>query len=191
MNRRTAISSGSSGSSGSSRADEVPTLLSVMRSAVTQVTGERTPGQSSASRGGFGQQGRWAMVSTANWDRSVSVNHARVAQLSGGGGTNVTSPNFYTPFTTPSSYQIPNNRKEEYMWARFFAKNEPLVAAAISFYTDFPVSGYDLVSENSVVKEWFNSLCASLRVKQLFPQISHAYHLYGDCFIIASIDCEH
>ena len=39
---------------------------------------------------------------------NVSPNLSKVAQMGGGTNTMTTSPNFYSPFLTPSSFQIPN-----------------------------------------------------------------------------------
>lgn len=108
----------------------------------------------------------------------------------GAGGTSITTPpNFYTPFTTPQSFQIPNNRKEEYLWAEWFAKNEPKVAAGIEFYSDFPVSEFTLECGNPHVKDFYHKLVKKLNFTKWLPLISQEYHLRGDVFIMASIDC--
>jgi len=105
-------------------------------------------------------------------------------------GVNVTAPNFYTPFTTPSAFQIPNTRKEIYLWAEWFKDREPKVAAAIEFYQDFPFSQFEIECANTVVKKYFENLIKKLNFSKWLPLISYHYHLYGDCFIIASIDCD-
>ena len=116
---------------------------------------------------------------------------ARYAFVNGGQNTITTAPNFYTPFTTPSSFQIPTNRIEEYLWAQWFFDNEPAVAASIEFYTDFPLSGFELECGNSKVLEFYQQMVKDLDFARLLPLISQEYHLRGDVFVYASLDCEH
>lgn len=116
---------------------------------------------------------------------------ARYAFVNGGQNTITTAPNFYTPFTTPSSFQIPTNRIEEYLWAQWFFDNEPAVAASIEFYTDFPLSGFQLECGNSKVLEFYQQMVKDLDFARLLPLISQEYHLRGDVFVYASLDCEH
>ena len=116
---------------------------------------------------------------------------ARYAFSSGGQNTLTTAPNFYTPFTTPSSFQIPTNRIEEYLWAQWFFDNEPAVAASIEFYTDFPLSGFQLECGNSKVLEFYQQMVKELDFSRILPLISQEYHLRGDVFVYASLDCEH
>jgi hypothetical protein len=72
--------------------------------------------------------------------------------------TVTTSPNFYSPFLTPSSFQIPNARREVYLWANWWRNNEPKIAAAVNFYTNYPFSGWKLECSSSYVKDYFEKL---------------------------------
>src|SRR4051812_76307 len=107
-------------------------LSNVMKTSISKVTGERLGDGYSYDDGK-----NYAGIRTTRSDSLV-----RRGQFNG--NTNVTAPGFYTPFTTASSFQIPNNRKEIYIWADWWVKNEPKVAAGIEFYTDFPLSGFKL-----------------------------------------------
>ena len=77
----------------------------------------------------------YAQIRTAQMGRAVSINATRAAQMYGGGSINntQTQPNFYSPFLTPSSFQVPNTRKEVYLWANWWRTNDPKVAAGINF----------------------------------------------------------
>ena len=105
-------------------------LASAIRTAATQVSGSTstaTPGSKQAyasSRIGLGLG--------PGVTRSASINSI------------TTAPNFYSPFLTPSSFQIPNARREVYLWANWWKNNEPKVSAAINFYTNYPFSGWKL-----------------------------------------------
>src|SRR4051812_12526970 len=54
-----------------------------------------------------------------------------------------TQPQFYSPMTTAQNWQIPVHRKNIYQWARYFYENEPKVAAAIDFYSQFSMNGFE------------------------------------------------
>lgn len=131
---------------------------------------------------------RLASIRTGRTDGTVT---RRMGQFSGGGqNTTLGAPSFYAPWLTASSWQIPNNRKEIYLWAQWWVDNEPKVAAGIEFYTDFPLSGFVLECPNAYVKDFFDKLNKKLKVKKTNPLISQEYHLRGDCFVLSSIDCE-
>lgn len=105
--------------------------------------------------------------------------------------TITTAPNFYSPFLTPSSFQIPNARREVYLWASWWKNNEPKVAAAINFYKNYPFSGWKLECSSSYVKDYFEKLVEKLNFQKWLPEISQAYHLLGDAFVLLSLECEH
>ena len=122
---------------------------------------------------------------------SATPNMNRYSQMSGGMNTVTTSPNFYSPFLTPSSFQIPNARREVYLWANWWKNNEPKVSAAMNFYTNYPFSGWKLECSSSYVKDYFEKLVDHLNFQKWLPEISKVYHLLGDSFVLLSIDCPH
>lgn len=160
------------------------TFNKLLKTAVQKATGENIEGATPVRR-------RHPGVMSVNMSNMMpdTVRSIRTAQMAG--NTNITAPNFYNPFTTPSAFQIPNNRKEVYLWAQWWFDNEPKVAAAIEFYSDFPVSGFKLECANGYVKDYFEELVKKLNFRKWLPLISQEYHLRGDSFILASIDCEH
>ena len=101
-----------------------------------------------------------------------------------------TPPNFYSPFLTVQAFQIPNNRKEVYLWASFFYDNDAKVAAGINFYRDFIFSGFTLECSSSYVKDYFEKLCKKLNFSKILPLVSHEYHLRGDAFVHAEFVCD-
>ena len=105
---------------------------------------------------------RLASIRTGRTDSTVT---RRMGQFSGGGqNTTIGAPSFYAPWLTASSWQIPNNRKEIYLWAQWWVDNEPKVAAGIEFYTDFPLSGFVLECPNAYVKDFFDKLNKKLKI---------------------------
>jgi len=134
----------------------------------------------------------WAEIRTAKGHSSVSPNMTRISQMMSGGSylnNTTTQPNFYSPFLTPTSFQIPNTRKEIYLWANWWRNNEPKVAAGINFYMNFPFNGWKLECKSADVKDYFQKLIQKLNFQHWLPEISQCYHLYGDCFVLTSIDC--
>ena len=105
------------------------------------------------------------------------------------GNTITTSPGFYNPLTTPTAFQIPTQRKDEYILAQWFYDNEPKVAASIEFYSYFTLSGFKLECPNSKVLDWFEDFCKKMNFFKILPQLAMEYHLRGDVFPMASIEC--
>ena len=152
-------------------------LASAIRTSAYSVTGESVKGS------GFNQDRNYA-TSRINPGLGPSVRQAQSMN------TVTTSPNFYSPFLTPSSFQIPNARREVYLWANWWVNNEPKVAAAINFYTNFPFSGWELECSSTYVKDYFEKLVEKLNFQKWLPQIAHTYYLLGDSFVLLSIECE-
>jgi len=101
--------------------------------------------------------------------------------------TVTTSPNFYSPFLTPSSFQIPNARREVYLWANWWRNNEPKIAAAVNFYTNYPFSGWKLECSSSYVKDYFEKLVESLNFQNgflKFPKHITCSVIHLFCFLL-------
>ncbi len=160
----------------------VPSLASVMSSTGRQIINKNL--RTSSNR-----NGKTFTKGTTVSSNTVVNNLVKQSQMSSTLNNTTTQPNFYSPFLTPSSYQIPNTRKEVYLWANYWRNNEPKVAAGINFYTNFPFNGWKLECKSGVVKDYFEKLMHKLNFKKWLPAISQSYHLYGDAFVLASIDC--
>ncbi len=107
-------------------------------------------------------------------------------------GISMGQPSFFSPVYTPINWQIPSKRREVYMWCRYFYENEPRVAAAIDFYSRFPISsGFVLECDDRHIRKYFQDLCDKLDIERWFRLINHEVHLLGDCFPFLEIDCPH
>jgi very-short-patch-repair endonuclease len=163
--------------------DNIASLQTVFKTAAQTVSGEKVSGSE-----GFNIDRAYASTKTAmSVGASATPNMSKVAQL----GNITTSPNFYSPFLTATSFQIPNARKEVYLWANWWRNNEPKIAAGINFYTNYPFSGWKLECSSSYVKDYFEKLIQKLNFQKWLPEISKVYHLLGDVFVLASIECPH
>jgi very-short-patch-repair endonuclease len=101
-----------------------------------------------------------------------------------------TQPHFYSPLHTPQNWQIPSKRKEQYQWARFFFENEPKVGAAIQFYTEYPLQGFELQCGDIKIKKYFEQLVKKLDLEYWLPLISSEYFMLGDVFPFLGIECK-
>lgn len=105
-------------------------------------------------------------------------------------GITYSSPSFYQPQYTPSSWQIPTTRVEIYKWAKFWHMNEPKVARGINFYATFPMSNFELECPNAAVREYFEKLIRKLNLKFYLPEILREFFLMGDAFVMMEISCD-
>jgi len=69
--------------------------------------------------------------------------------------------------------------------------NEPKVASAIDFYSDFPMSDWEHECRNRDVKLYFDRFKKRLKLPKWCRLISHEVHLLGDCFPFLEIECPH
>ena len=125
----------------------------------------------------------YAPIATSN--TQMGNGNARFA----GNGIIYGQPQFFSPVHTPINWQIPSKRLEEYQWARFFYSNEPKVAAALDFYSDFPMSDWTHECKNIKVKNYFDRFKKRLHLSKWMRLISHEVHLLGDCFPLVELDC--
>ena len=161
--------------------ENIPTLTSVLRRATAEVTGREVSGMMPSEKSGRSLPGARSM--------NLMDSRARQAMRTAQVNTTYTSPNFYTPFTQPQAFQVPTNRKEVYTWAQWIYDNEPIVAAGIDFYSDFPLAGFKIECGSPYVKGYFEKLAKKLNLVSLMPQIAHHYYLHGDVILFATISC--
>jgi very-short-patch-repair endonuclease len=124
----------------------------------------------------------------------VSIPQAyKKAQYAGGMGmgmnTLMASPQIFSPLHTPQQWQIATKRREQYQWCRHWYENEPKVAAAIDFYSQFPMNGFTLECGKSAIRKYYEHLGRKLQLNKWLKYISHEYYLIGDVFPFMSIDC--
>ena len=101
-----------------------------------------------------------------------------------------TQPQFYSPLHTPQNWQIPSKRREVYQWLRYFSENEPKVAAALDFYSSFPMNGFETQCNDSKIKRFYDSLNKKLNLDHWCKMISREYYMIGDVFPFLEIECE-
>ena len=75
--------------------------------------------------------------------------------------------------------------------SRFFYENEPKVASAIDFYSQFPMSNWEHECKNRDVKSYFDKFKQRLQLPKWTRMLSHEIHLLGDCFPFIEVECSH
>lgn len=100
-------------------------------------------------------------------------------------------PQFFSPVHTPINWQIPSKRREIYQWCNFWYENEPKVASAIDFYSQFPINGFKNECRDMKIKDFYDDLCSRLDLDNWLRVISHEMYRLGDCFPFVEIECEH
>lgn len=102
----------------------------------------------------------------------------------------MTQPMWFSPLHTPQNWQIASKRRETYQWARFFYENEPKVAAAIDFYSQFPLNGFKLECKSTKIAKWFeHHVVKRLGLNEFFQQYSQEYYMLGDVVTHTDIEC--
>lgn len=124
---------------------------------------------------------------------------ARIAPATGRSGGMVktaqsqviySQPQFFSPMHTNMNWQIPQKRRDVYLWCRHFAENEPKVAAALTFYSEFPVTGFETECEYENIKSYYDHVNEKIQLDAVIKKISREYYLIGDAFPMINVACE-
>jgi len=145
-----------------------------------------TKGYSTGSGNNYQNKSGLASSLTANMPVT------KCAQMAGSGASVIwTQPMFFSPLHTPQNWQIASRRREVYQWVRFYYDNECKVAAAVDFYSTFPVNGFKLECKNKKVLKYYERQTKRLRINHWAKLISHEYFLIGDVFPWVEVTCHH
>lgn len=99
------------------------------------------------------------------------------------------APDFFSPLHTIQSYQIASKRREVMNWCRFFYEQEPMIAAGVNFYSQFPINNFKLECKDNKIRKFFQREIERLDLLEWLGAISHEYFLLGDVFPFLEIDC--
>lgn len=131
----------------------------------------------------------WAGYANSHIAYQPDPGFMRMAQATGVSNM-MTQPMWFSPLHTAQNWQTASKRREVYQWARFFYENEPKVAAAIDFYSRFPMNGFKLECVNRKVLSYFeHNVVDRLKLNEKFKMISSEYFMLGDVFIHMDISC--
>jgi hypothetical protein len=71
-----------------------------------------------------------------------------------------------------------------------FYENEPKVAAAVDFYSQFSGNGFKLECKSSKINKYYERVVEKLELSNWLRLISFEYYLLGEVFPFCQIDCE-
>lgn len=105
-------------------------------------------------------------------------------------GISVSQPQYYSPLLTPTSLQLPRDRKQTNVWLRHFYMTEALPAAIIDLYASLPITGYKIICSNPYYKKYIEDMVKRLHLRTLLQGISLEFWQIGDVFIMGELDVE-
>lgn len=100
----------------------------------------------------------------------------------------VTPPTYYNPLYTPTSLQLPRDRKQINVWARHFYGTEAIPNAAINLYASLPITNWTIECNNPIVKKYMEDMLHRLDFKKLLEGVALEYWVIGDVFIFHEPD---
>lgn len=120
-----------------------------------------------------------------------SIRTAAAMDSSYGSGANIKSGagNFYSPQLSTDFLELPQSEREKRELFRFWYLTHPIVASAIDFHTDVPMSKLRLslpkgkdVKRNKQILHFFEQMCSRVRLFQTLYDMTHEYWLHGNVF---------
>jgi len=106
-------------------------------------------------------------------------------------GISVTPPTYYNPLYTPTSLQLPRDRKQINVWCRHFYNTEAIPAAVIDLYASLPITAWTIESANPHVRKFIEDMCTRLKLREILQGIALEYFMIGDVFVMAELDESH
>jgi len=111
---------------------------------------------------------------------------------SSGGTSESSQGNFYSPQLSTDFLEKPQNLRERRAWYRNFYNANEFVGQAIDLHSTLPLSKIRLEKPHGdnqeqidYVYEFFLELCSETKLFKTLLEISHEYHLLGNCFTYA------
>lgn len=93
------------------------------------------------------------------------------------------SASYYHPLYEPVNLQLPTKLREINQWARYFRRTDPLVHNALSLHSEFPVTGFRNLCDDSSIQKFYDKLSFDvLKLPQLLSFISSEFEGLGNCF---------
>lgn len=101
---------------------------------------------------------------------------------------NSSQGNFYSPQLSTDFLEKPQNLRERRAWYRHFYNSNEFVGQAIDLHSTLPLSKIRLEKpecknqeQANYVYDFFIEMCNELKLFKILLEISHEYHLFGNC----------
>lgn len=105
-------------------------------------------------------------------------------------GVSISAPVSYNPLYSPTSMQLPRDRKTTYYWCRHFYETEPYVAGCIDLYAQLSVNKFFIECEDPAVEDFFRDMCEKIDLFKVLKNIAFEYWKIGDVFPMCEFDEE-
>ena len=97
--------------------------------------------------------------------------------------TKMLGSSFYHPLFQSYNMLLPRDRRERNEWTRHFYRTNEIVASAIDFHTETPISNFSLQCPDKEIKDFFEyMLFDKLNINELLLNIGLEYWKIGDVF---------
>ena len=106
-------------------------------------------------------------------------------------GISSSAPTYYNPLYTPTSLQLPRDRKQINVWARHFYNTEAIPAAVIDLYSELPITAYNVECQNPHVRKFMQDMLQRLKLREILQGIALEFFMIGDVFIMSELDEDH
>jgi hypothetical protein len=106
-------------------------------------------------------------------------------------GISVTPPTFYNPLYTPTSLQLPRDRKQINVWCRHYYNTEAIPAAVIDLYASLPITSFEIECKNPHVRKFMQDMVKRLKLREVLQGLALEYFMIGDVFIMSELDDDH
>ena len=94
------------------------------------------------------------------------------------------SQQYFNPFTQVSTMEIPKDRRKINAWCRYFFESEPLVHAALTLHTEFPLSSIYIRHEDPEIQEFLEYMVDELDLFEFMMSAALEYWVIGEfCFV--------
>lgn len=105
-------------------------------------------------------------------------------------GLSIAPPTYYNPLYTPTSLQLPRDRKQVNVWVRHFYETEAIPAAVIDLYASLPITDWSVECSNPHYRKYCEDMLKRIKIRELLQGISLEYWKIGDVFIMGELDEE-
>lgn len=95
---------------------------------------------------------------------------------------------FFRPFVQRTTIEIPKNFKVLNSFKRYFYHNEPLVGSACELHAEFPMSTFDIIHSDPLLRQEFGGLSEDLNLFDFILDMLLEYWVIGEAFPFGFFD---
>lgn len=94
------------------------------------------------------------------------------------------SQQYFNPFTQVSTMEIPKDRRKINAYCRYFFESEPLVHAALTLHTEFPLSSIYIRHEDPEIQEFLEYMVDELDLFEFMMNAALEYWVIGEFCLV-------